>query len=156
MGMSQWLVSRVNTGGFLALGQGFMEGWGCEVAQRRMGPEEPPTSRGSHLYLYPGGRGLGISFYREAGGPRLIPQVPALPPSPGSSIQGHPKAGLGGQAFLSFRSQVNTSLASSSPSVRIRGPLLVLMSSPGASAFPWTCPFQWAPPPSAGSSERCK
>lgn len=81
--MSQWLVPRASTDAFLGLGQGFKGGWGCEAAQGRLGPEEPPTSHGSHLYLYPGGTGLGTFFCREAGWPRLIPQVLALPPPPG-------------------------------------------------------------------------
>lgn len=72
-------------------------------------------------------------------GGQVNPSGAGPAPSPGDlASRGSPRWDLGpeGQAFLSFRSQVNTSSASSSPSLRIRGPLLVLMSSSGAGAFP--------------------
>lgn len=59
--MSQWLVSRASTGGFLG-------GWDKDLRKGR-GARLPTGGRGSHLYLYLGGRGLGTSFCREAGRP---------------------------------------------------------------------------------------
>lgn len=105
----------------LGLGQGFKEGGGVRERVRGCPREaaagEVPGQLGSHLC--PPRRPPQSSFLQEAAQARLTPAVPAMsrPVSPlGPSIQGRPKAGLAGQACISFLSQVNISLASSPPS----------------------------------------
>lgn len=76
------------------------------------------------------------------------------PPAPGPSLHGCPKAGLGGQAFVSFLSPVNRTLASSSPSLRILELLFILTPWPGASTLRHTCPLWSTPFLPSGSAKR--
>lgn len=152
--MSQSPGSRASTSGFLGLGQGFKEGWGVmglgggEVQQElvRGGCGLRCSRPAWALPLLTVRRHSFRSLFVHRGwatqvNPSNANFVTPCPPAPGPNLQGCLKAGLGGQAFISFLSQVNRTLASSSPSLRILELLFILTLWPGASALLYTCPL---------------
>lgn len=137
---------------------------GCEGAGEggcsgRLGRQRPQASLGSHLCSDPEGTGLGSSFCRKAGQPRLTLPVPAMSCPVSSPRLQHPgvpqdRTGRSNLHFLSLSGKhvIDFQLPQPEEPRATLGPHAV----PRSYALLQSCPFPWALSLPAGSSHRCK